>query len=312
MNNITGLSVLGTLFINMWIHTFGQTEYYFINVVIIGYGLYSLGFEKLKQYYQTVFSYFTSNKQESNKGLLYYIKKEEERDSCKILIITDKFWEDGKTNLDKGLKNRIIDMDYTDEEWYFRWFNRNKEDEPKLKIIIHSAGGEVKICDMIFGSLINYDGQIDAYIPYYAFSAAAMVTLACDNIFMDQYGCLGPTDPQMPNSDDAYNVHSSRTVLDILRFKRRRKMDDKMCVYLNECKVYHKDNINNLKKIFQLKGLDKKQVKKLVKLFGSGIYPHHRPIYSDQLTQMGLEINSEIPEEINKIFEELLKFKDNI
>ena len=50
----------------------------------------------------------------------------------------------------------------------------------------------------------------------------------------------------------------------------------------------------------------------MVEIFGSGKNPHHKPFNAQYLTKIGLEINGNVPDEINYLFNLYLKYKDTI
>ena len=67
----------------------------------------------------------------------------------------------------------------------------------KLDILIESTGGDGLVVWRLMSLIRERFKDVSALIPYSAFSAATLLALGCNNIFMGKYGCLGPIDPQI-------------------------------------------------------------------------------------------------------------------
>lgn len=68
---------------------------------------------------------------------------------------------------------------------------------PNLDIILHSPGGFVEATESIVEEIRRKFSHVRVIVPSYAKSAATMLTMAADDILLDQDGELGPIDPQM-------------------------------------------------------------------------------------------------------------------
>ena len=69
-----------------------------------------------------------------------------------------------------------------------------------IDIIINSFGGDGLASWRLITMLREYigpDGKISCLVPYYAFSAATLIAVGCDEIFMHPLASLGPVDPQI-------------------------------------------------------------------------------------------------------------------
>lgn len=75
------------------------------------------------------------------------------------------------------------------------------ENKPKaIDLIINSYGGDGltswRLITMLREFLGN-DGKIICLVPHYAFSAATLIAVGCDEIFLHPLASLGPVDPQI-------------------------------------------------------------------------------------------------------------------
>ncbi len=74
---------------------------------------------------------------------------------------------------------------------------KNSDD---LDIVINSTGGDGLASWRIMSLIrekIGTKGKIGVLVPHYAFSAATLIALGADEIYMHPMACLGPVDPQI-------------------------------------------------------------------------------------------------------------------
>jgi len=70
--------------------------------------------------------------------------------------------------------------------------------EGDVDIVFHSPGGSVFYSMRIATLIKNYKrGKVRAVIPSFAMSGASLLSLACDEIVIDENACLGVIDPQL-------------------------------------------------------------------------------------------------------------------
>lgn len=91
-----------------------------------------------------------------------------------------------------------------------------------LDVMLHSPGGSPFIAEWIVSMLRARFAPIRVIVPHSAKSAAAMITLAADEILMDERGELGPIDPQLIVPRDQQSVSSpAQAILD--QFERAQR-----------------------------------------------------------------------------------------
>lgn len=81
-------------------------------------------------------------------------------------------------------------------------FIRHLEDigaSGEIDVLIVSNGGDPTAALRIVSLIREKAGGFYALIPYSAFSAATLIALGANGIYMHPYGNLGPTDPQITN-----------------------------------------------------------------------------------------------------------------
>jgi hypothetical protein len=70
-------------------------------------------------------------------------------------------------------------------------------DERELDLILHSPGGSPEAAEQMVNYLRTQFDHIRAFVPLQAKSAATMIALGCDEIWMGLHSELGPIDPQI-------------------------------------------------------------------------------------------------------------------
>jgi hypothetical protein len=67
----------------------------------------------------------------------------------------------------------------------------------KLDLFLYSIGGSVEVPWKIVCMLREYCDELGVLIPYRAYSAATLLAMGCDHIFLGKKGELGPIDPAL-------------------------------------------------------------------------------------------------------------------
>ena len=67
----------------------------------------------------------------------------------------------------------------------------------ELDLILHSPGGSPEAAEQVLNYLRTQFDHIRCFVPLQAKSAATMIALGCDEIFMGLHSELGPIDPQL-------------------------------------------------------------------------------------------------------------------
>jgi hypothetical protein len=74
-----------------------------------------------------------------------------------------------------------------------------KEPKPKIDLFLYSGGGSGTVPWRLVNLIREYTSNFEVLIPYKAYSAATLVALGADKIWMHPMGELGPVDPKVSN-----------------------------------------------------------------------------------------------------------------
>jgi hypothetical protein len=229
----------------------------------------------------------------------YYIKKIINDNN--IIFIADV----NEENKVEKVKYNIVDIN--NEVEFMKVYSKFELNQT-LNIVLHCRGGDISSSDAIINILHLHNGIINIYIPMIAYSAASMIALCGDNIYMNNYALISPVDPQIDfGTEEEENMCPVKSYIKIVRNKGIKNLDSNFLLKYYECKSLYEDNLRNMKKIL-LRKYSRSVVNNLVKNLGYGIYPHEKQFNIDDLNDLGLKINIPVPKNIMNIYDCLLKF----
>ena len=228
--------------------------------------------------------------------------------TTKIIILTDK--EKKNVNYDP-ISLSAINIDIIQIDDYDRLFQIVNKLDPtinNIEFIINSNGGGITANDIMVSIIRELSNKYttNAHIYNYAMSAATMLALSCNNIYMDDYSFLTPTDPQITISED--DVYQSKDIL----CTNIKKIDFDNKLLFNQTKRYHEQNIKTVsdlirKHMYMSYKIDmKKKQNKLLELFTSGNNIHMTPYNKKMLRSNQMKIydsNTKLRELVDNIFD---------
>ena len=71
------------------------------------------------------------------------------------------------------------------------------DDDVPIDLILHTPGGLVLAAEQIAHALKNHPAKVTVMVPHYAMSGGTLISLAADEIVLDDNAVLGPVDPQL-------------------------------------------------------------------------------------------------------------------
>jgi len=75
----------------------------------------------------------------------------------------------------------------------------DKNSKPKIDLFLYSGGGSGTVPWRLVNLIREYTSNFEVLIPYKAYSAATLIALGADKIWMHPMGELGPVDPKVSN-----------------------------------------------------------------------------------------------------------------
>ncbi len=183
-------------------------------------------------------------------------------------------------------------IDINDSEEVIRAIHMTDPDVP-LDIILHTPGGLVLASYQIAHAIKLHPGKVTVFVPHYAMSGGTLIALSADEIIMGEHAVLGPVDPQIGEFPAA-------SLLKILEKKPISEIDDRTLVLAD----IGQKAIEQLQKqvYFLLKDrYSEEKAKELAGLLSEGRWTHDYPITAEEARSLGLNVNTDIPEEIYQL-----------
>ncbi len=175
---------------------------------------------------------------------------------------------------------------------------RETHDEQTLMLIIHTPGGIALAAQQIALALKKRKGKTIVVIPHYAMSGGTLIALAADEIWMDENAILGPVDPQIPVGTMVIPAASLVKAVE----KKKEKVPTKYLILKDIAEKALSQIREFLYELLKDK-YDEETVKRIIEELTSGKYTHDYPITAKKLKELGLNVRTEIPDEIYDLLE---------
>jgi ClpP class serine protease len=162
-----------------------------------------------------------------------------------------------------------------------------------IDLVLHTPGGLVLASEQIAESLLRHPGKVTVFVPHYAMSGGTMIALAADELVMDKNAVLGPLDPQL-------GQYPASSLVKVLEIKPIKDIDDQTVILadvaakaLKQVKI----TANNL----LAKHMTEEKAEKTAELLTQGTWTHDYPIDVDQIAELGINVNTNMPSEIYEL-----------
>ncbi len=167
------------------------------------------------------------------------------------------------------------------------------DDEIPIDMILHTPGGLVLAAEQIANALSRHKGKVTMFVPHYAMSGGTLLALAADEIVMDENAVLGPVDPQIGN-------YPAVSILQAVSEKDPNKVDDETLILADMSRKAIQQVKETVKRIACCTYTEE-QAEKLSDELASGRWTHDYPIRVEEAQELGLKVNTDVPEEIYQL-----------
>ncbi len=188
---------------------------------------------------------------------------------------------------------RFINIE--DSERVLRAIRMTPDDMP-IDFIIHTPGGLALAATQIANALAKHRAPVRVIVPHYAMSGGTLIALAADEIIMDPNAVLGPVDPQIGQMPAA-------SILKVLEQKEPKDIDDQTLILADVSKKAIEQMKTYLTNLLTSKGMEKEKARRIAEELAVGKFTHDYPLTTDYLKELGLPVNTEVPEEVYALME---------
>jgi ClpP class serine protease len=169
------------------------------------------------------------------------------------------------------------------------------DDEVPIDLILHTPGGLVLAAEQIAHALCRHSAKVTVFVPHYAMSGGTLISLAADEIVLDENAVLGPVDPQLGDQPAA-------SILKVVEQKDVNQIDDRTLILADVARKAVNQVRYTVSEILKHnQHVDAVRAEELADLLATGTWTHDYPISVEEARDMGLPVSTDVPEEVYKL-----------
>ena len=185
-------------------------------------------------------------------------------------------------------------IDINDSEDVMRAIHLTDSKIP-LDLVLHTPGGLVLAATQIARAIFKHQGKVTVFVPHYAMSGGTLLALAADEIVMSEHAVLGPVDPQL-------GEYPAASILKAAHQKPIAEVDDKTLILADQAEKAIAQMKYEVVELLSAK-FPREKAEEMSKLMTSGTWTHDYPITCDRARELGLPVNSNIPENVLRLMQ---------
>ena len=184
-------------------------------------------------------------------------------------------------------------IDIHDSEEVLRAIKLTDPNVP-IDLILHTPGGLVLATEQIAMALCRHPGKVTVFVPHYAMSGGTLLALAADEIVMDENAVLGPVDPQL-------GQWPANSILKAVEQKQANEVDDETLIMADIARKAVGQIRSLIINILSHGQMPREKAEMLADMLSSGIWTHDYPIGVGDAKEMGLQVNTDVPQEVYQL-----------
>ena len=181
-----------------------------------------------------------------------------------------------------------------DSEAVLRAIRLTPESVP-IDLVLHTPGGLVLASEQIARALERHPAPVTVFVPHYAMSGGTLISLAADEIWMDENAVLGPVDPQLGG-------YPAASILRAVEQKSKDELDDETLILADIAAKATAQVEETVAGILGRK-LGEERARALARTLTSGRWTHDFPITCEMLVEMGLPVRCGLPPVVYELME---------
>jgi ClpP class serine protease len=185
---------------------------------------------------------------------------------------------------------RYIDID--DAESVLRAIADTPDDQP-IEIILHTPGGMVIAARQIASALADHPAHVTAVVPHYAMSGGTMISLACDEIVIEDHAALGPVDPQL-------GQYPAASLVEVSKLPGQHDDQTLLMADVGRKAIYQTEDFT--RRLLERR-MTPAQARDVAHLLATGVFTHDHPLQARELTALGLPVKVGVPAEERELMQ---------
>lgn len=183
-------------------------------------------------------------------------------------------------------------IDIQDSEQILRAIKMTDDSVP-IDLILHTPGGLVLAAEQIAYALKKHPAKVTVFVPHYAMSGGTLISLAADEIVMDENAVLGPVDPQL-------GQYAAASILKVVEQKDINRVDDETLILADVSRKAIEQVKRTVARILEGK-MPTDKAQELAETLATGRWTHDYPITVEEARELGLPVSTEMPTEVYKL-----------
>jgi ClpP class serine protease len=185
---------------------------------------------------------------------------------------------------------RYIDID--DAESVLRAIADTPDDQP-IEIILHTPGGMVIAARQIASALADHPAHVTAVVPHYAMSGGTMISLACDEIVIEDHAALGPVDPQL-------GQYPAASLIEVSKLPGQHDDQTLLMADVGRKAIYQTEDFT--RRMLE-RHMTPAQARDVAHLLATGVFTHDHPLQAPELIELGLPVKVGVPTEERELMQ---------
>jgi ClpP class serine protease len=183
-------------------------------------------------------------------------------------------------------------IDINDSEEVIRAIHLTNENVP-IDLVLHTPGGLVLAAVQIARTIKAHKGKVTVFVPHYAMSGGTLISLAADEIVMNQHAVLGPVDPQV-------GEYPAASLLKVTKMKDVNKISDKTLIMADVGEKSLNQIRDEVRELLDGK-MPAERLTVVADELSQGTWTHDHPISQRDAGKLGLPVRADMPENIYKL-----------
>lgn len=167
-------------------------------------------------------------------------------------------------------------------------------DEMPIDLILHTPGGLVA-SEQIAEALKKHPSKVTVFVPHYAMSGGTMISLAADEIMLDENAVLGLVNPQLGQFPAA-------SIIEVTKIKKVEDISDNTLIMADIAHKAIRQVRHFIKQILNSK-LSEEMAEQLANVLSDGRWAHDGPLGGEDLIQLGLPVRFGLPREVYELMD---------
>ncbi len=183
-------------------------------------------------------------------------------------------------------------IDIQDSEQVLRAIKLTDDNVP-IDFILHTPGGLVLAAEQIAMALKRHPAKVTVFVPHYAMSGGTLISMAADEIVMDDNAVLGPVDPQL-------GQQAAASILKVVEEKPIDKIDDQTLIMADLSRKAISQVVATVEEILSDK-MEPEKAKETARIMATGTWTHDYPIMVDEARKLGFPVSTDMPKEVYEL-----------